>query len=193
MNVLHRTATIVALSVAAACSPKPVPPLAGAAIGAPFALTDQNGKIVRDSDFAGKYLIVYFGYTHCPDVCPTDVQHIGAALRLVEAKDTKLAADIVPIFISVDPVRDTPPVVGKFVAAFHPRLVGLTGKPADVAKIAKGYGVFYQAEKPGPGGGYMVTHSPSGYLMDRDGKPLALLPVEQDPAKIAAEIEKYAS
>lgn len=193
MNVLHRTATILALLLAAACSPKPVPPLAGAAIGAPFALTDQRGRTVRDGDFAGKYRIVYFGYTYCPDVCPTDAQHIGGALRLVEAHDPKLAADIVPLFISVDPARDTPAVLGKFVAAFHPRMVGLTGTPDAIARVAKGYGVFYHAEKPGPGGGYMVTHSPSGFLMDRTGKPLALLPVEQDPDRIAAEIEKYAS
>ena len=168
------------------------PPLAGARIGVPFALTDANGRTVRDTDFAGKYRIVYFGYTYCPDVCPTDVQHIGAAMRLLEKRNPPLAARIVPIFISVDPARDTPQVVGKFVSAFHPRMVGLTGSPAAIAAVAKGHGIFFQAEPAAPGGGYMVTHSPSGYLMDPAGKPLALLPVEKNPEEIASEIEKWA-
>jgi protein SCO1/2 len=168
------------------------PPLAGARIGVPFALTDGDGRTVRDTDFAGKYRIVYFGYTYCPDVCPTDSQHIGAALRLLEERNPALAARIVPIFISVDPARDTPEVVGKFVAAFHPRMVGLTGSAAAIAAVAKGYGVFFQAEPAAPGGGYMVTHSQSGYLMDPAGKPLALLPVEKAPEEIVTEIEKWA-
>ncbi|HEX8413905.1 MAG TPA: SCO family protein, partial [Sphingomicrobium sp.] len=132
--------TILGLALSA-CSPggqqTPVdPPLAGARIGVPFALTDGKGRTVRDTDFAGKYRIVYFGYTYCPDVCPTDSQHIGAALRLLEQRDPALAARIVPIFISVDPARDTPQVVGKFVAAFHPRMVGLTGSAAAIAAVA---------------------------------------------------------
>src|SRR6185369_14158786 len=101
-------------------------PLKGARIGGPFALVDQNGRTVRDSDFAGRYRLVYFGYSYCPDVCPTDLQSIGQAMRQFEKSDPGRAAEVQPIFITVDPERDTPPVLKAYVAAFHPRLIGLT-------------------------------------------------------------------
>ena len=110
-----------------------MPPLKGATMGGPFTLTDQNGRRVSDRDFAGKYRLVYFGYTFCPDVCPVDLQVIGAGLRRFEASDPARAARVQPIFITVDPARDTPAVLRQYVAAFHPRLIGLTGSAEEIA------------------------------------------------------------
>jgi protein SCO1/2 len=161
----------VALPLAACSGPAPPAraPLEGAKIGGPFALTDQNGRKVTDRDFAGKYRIMYFGYTFCPDVCPTDAQNIGAGLRALEASDPALAAKIVPIFVTVDPARDTPAVLKAFVGAFHPRMVGLTGSPEAIDAVAKEFAVYYHKEDPTPGGGYMVDHSRVAYLMDPQG------------------------
>lgn len=167
------------------------PPLAGARIGGPFTLTDQDGRQVSDSDFAGKYRIVYFGYTFCPDVCPVDMQNLGAAMRMLDDSDPKLSASIVPIFITVDPERDTPAVLKQFVGAFYPRMIGLTGSPAAIAKVAKEYAIFYQKQPSSTDGGYMVNHSRQAYLFSPAGKPLALLPVEGPAPGIVAEIERW--
>ena len=175
-----------------AAGPAPSAPLAGAAIGGPFALTDQRGAAVTDRSFAGRYRIMYFGYTFCPDVCPTDVQAIGAGVKLVEQDDAALGARIVPVFVTIDPARDTPAVLRQFVAAFHPRMVGLTGSPVQIASIAKAYAVFYQKGDPAPGGGYLMNHSRQAYLMDPEGKPLALLPQDKGPRAVADEIERWA-
>ena len=111
------------------------PPLAGASLGGPFTLTDQNGRRVSDRDFAGRYRIVYFGFASCPDVCPTDLQTVGAALRAFERSDAERAQRVQPIFITVDPARDTPAVLRDYVANFHPRLIGLTGTESEVAQV----------------------------------------------------------
>ena len=134
---------------------------------------------------------MYFGYTYCPDVCPVDTQNIAAGLKQIERDRPEIGAKIVPVFVTVDPARDTAPVLKQFVAAFHPRMVGLTGTTPQIAAVAKSYGVFYQLKPPGPGGGYLVDHSRSGYLMDPAGKPVALLPVEQSGAAVAAELERW--
>ena len=167
------------------------PPLEGAHIGGPFTLIDQNGHQVTDRDFAGKYRIVYFGYTFCPDVCPVDAQNIGAALRLLEKSDPVIAAKIVPIFISVDPARDTPAVLKAFVSAFHPRMVGLTGSPAAIDAVAKEFVIYHRKGEVTPGGGYMVDHSRVAYLMDPQGKPIALLPQEQSGQAVADEVRRW--
>ena len=174
----------------AAAPPAARAPLAGAAIGGPFALTDQHGRTVTDHDFAGRYRIMYFGYTFCPDVCPTDALAIGSALKLLDKSDPALAARIVPVFVTVDPARDTPAVLGRFVGAFHPRFVGLTGSPDAIARIAKEYAVYY-SKGTQSAGGYLVNHSRTAYLMDPNGKPLALLPTEQGPQAVADEIRKW--
>jgi len=171
-------------------TPPAQPPLAGARIGGPFTLVDQNGRTVTNRDFAGRYRIMYFGYTFCPDVCPTDAQNIGAGLRLLEQRDPALARRVVPIFISVDPARDTPAVLKQFVVAFHPRMVGLTGNPTEIARVAKEYGIFFARGK-GTKDGYLMEHSRQIYLMDPAGKPLALLP-EAPPQALADEIAKWA-
>ncbi|MDI1295228.1 MAG: SCO family protein [bacterium] len=155
--------------------------LAGAKIGAPFTLTNQDGKSVHWDDFKGQYRLVYFGYTYCPDVCPVDLQRIMQAFSRFEQADPTLAAKVQPIFISVDPKRDTPAVLKPYVAAFHPRLIGLTGTPEQIAKVAKDFVVLYNAESAAKGAdGYMVSHSRTPYLFGPDGKPMALVPVD-DP------------
>lgn len=166
------------------------PPLQGARIGGPFTLVDQDGRAFGDRDLAGRYRIMYFGYTFCPDVCPVDVQNLSAGLKRVEATNPALGRRIVPIFVTVDPQRDTPPVLKQFVSNFHPRLVGLTGSPETIAPVAKEFGI-YAARGKGTSGGYLVDHSRQIYLMDPDGKPLALLP-EGPPQAIADEIVKWA-
>jgi protein SCO1/2 len=167
------------------------PPLAGARIGGPFALTNQDGRTVRDTDFAGKYRLVYFGYTFCPDVCPVDVQKLGALMRDLDKTDPALSARIVPIFITVDPERDTPAAIKQFVTAFHPRIVGLTGTPQAIAAVAKAYGVSYGKEPPGPGGGYLVNHMTLTYLMGPKGEPIAYLSRDMTVAQMADEVRKW--
>jgi protein SCO1/2 len=196
--VRARAALLAALLLATspiACSPTAgtggQPPLAGARIGGPFRLTDQNGRTVTQANFAGKYSVVYFGYTFCPDVCPTDMQTLGVALRQFEASDPARAMKVVPIFVTVDPERDTPPVLKQFVGAFHPRMVGLTGTPAAIDAVAKEYAVYHEKQAPAPGGGYMVGHSQVAYLMDPMGKPVALLPVDKTPDAVAAELARW--
>jgi protein SCO1/2 len=173
--------------------------LAGARIGAPFTLTNQDGKTVRWDDFKGQYRIVYFGYTYCPDVCPVDLQRIMQAFSKFEKEKPALAARVQPIFISVDPGRDTPAVLKTYVAAFHPRLIGLTGTPDQIAKVAKDFVVLYNEEKTKGASDYLVSHSRTPYLFGPDGQPIALIPVD-DPAtpeddgapdKVLAALDKW--
>jgi protein SCO1/2 len=178
--------------VLAACSgAAEEPPLKGAAIGGPFTLTDQDGRQVSERDFAGKYRIMYFGFTHCPDVCPTDLAVIGQALRRLEKSDPAKAARVVPVFVSVDPERDSPAVLKEYVAAFHPRLVGLTGTPAQVAAMIKSYGAYGAKAPAESGGGYNVDHSRLAELIGPDGKPIALLPYEKGADAVAAELDRW--
>jgi protein SCO1/2 len=194
-SVSRRPGTLLALLIAlalAACARGPEsPPLEGASMGGPFTLTGQNGRRVSDRDFAGKYRIVYFGYTFCPDVCPVDLQVIGAGLRQFEARAPARAARVQPIFISVDPARDTPQVLRQFVAAFHPRLIGLTGSEAEIAQAARAYRVFYERGEASPGGGYMVNHTRMAVLYGPEGQPIAIVPHDQGPAGVAAELERW--
>lgn len=193
MNMRRLAVTLALLVVGplAGCTQQPSadPPLAGARIGGPFTLTDQDGRTVTDRDLAGRYRIVYFGYTFCPDVCPTDVQNIAAGLRLLEQDDAALAQRIVPVFVTIDPARDTPAVLKRFVAAFHPRLVGLTGSADAIARVAKEYGIYF-ARGAGNADGYLMDHSRQIYLFDPDGKPLALLP-EGPPEAIEKELRRW--
>jgi protein SCO1/2 len=181
-----------------ACSPAvdksaAEPPLAGAAIGGPFTLTDSSGRTVRWSDFDGKYRIVYFGYTYCPDVCPLDMQRLMQGFASYKKEHPELAAQIVPMFISVDPARDTPKVVGEFTHAFSDDLLGLTGSPEQVAQAAKAFAIYYEKGKPNAEGGYLVNHSTQTYLMGRKGEPIALVPIDEGPQAVAESLEKWVS
>ncbi|HEY0043124.1 MAG TPA: SCO family protein [Allosphingosinicella sp.] len=167
------------------------PPLKGAAMGGPFTLTDHNGRPVTDKDFAGKYRIVYFGFTHCPDVCPTDLLQLAQAMKKFEAQDPARAARVQPLFITTDPERDTPAVMKKYSLAFHPRILGLTGTPEQIAAVAKGYAVYYSKGEAQPGGGYSVDHSRILLLSGPDGEPIALLPHDEGPEAIAKELDRW--
>lgn len=184
-------AMLFSLATLAGCGQPQQPPLAGAKIGGPFALTDQNGRTVHDTDFAGKYRIVYFGYTYCPDVCPTDMQKIGQAMRILDKDAPAVSARVVPIFVSVDPERDTPPVLKQFVANFHPRVVGLTGSPEAIAKVAKDYAVYFKKQPVSAGGGYLVDHLAVAFLMGPKGEPIASLPIDKDGEAIAADLRHW--
>ena len=169
-------------------------PLAGAAIGGPFTLVDKNSHTVRWSDFAGSYRIVYFGYTFCPDACPTDIGVAMRGLGLFAKAHPQLADQIRPLFISIDPARDTPKVVGEFAAAFsppgfRPGLIGLTGTPAQVDQAAKAFAAYYARGKT-TSGGYLMDHSRIAYLMGRQGEPIEMLPVDKGDAAVAADLEK---
>jgi protein SCO1/2 len=139
-----------------------------AAIGGPFALTDHTGRAVTDADFKGAHMLVYFGFTFCPDVCPTTLQTVGLALDRLGA----LADRVRPVFVTVDPERDSPAVLGEYVRHFHPRLVGLTGSAAQIAAIAKAYRLYYAEAPASDGGGpddYTMDHSSILYLIGPDG------------------------
>lgn len=166
-------------------------PLAGAAIGGPFELVDKDGKTVRWSDFDGKYRMVYFGYSYCPDVCPLDVARMMQGFAAFQKAEPAMAAQVQPIFISIDPERDTPAVVGEFADAFSDDLLGLTGTPEQVKVAADAFKVYYRRGENAGGGSYLMDHSRAAYLMGRDGAPIALLPVDDTPAAITAELEKW--
>ena len=196
MKKPHVLLSLAALALAlplAACDSAPTepPPLAGAKIGGPFTLVDKAGRTVRWADFAGKWRIVYFGYTWCPDACPTDVGVMMQGFKRFAGQEPAQAARVQPIFITIDPARDTPARVGEFAAAFGPRLLGLTGTQAQVDEAVKAFSAYAVRGKESPGGGYLMDHSRIAYLMDPDGKPIAMLPVDKGPDAVAAELAKW--
>ncbi|WP_121117296.1 SCO family protein [Croceibacterium ferulae] len=169
------------------------PPLAGAEIGGPFELIGEDGQTVRWSDFDGKYRIVYFGYAYCPDVCPNDVNFMMKGFDAFKQQHPELAAKVQPLFITIDPARDTPAVVAEFTKAFSPDLLGLTGTEAQIADTAKKFAIYYQKGEDSAGGGYLMDHSRGAYLMGPDGAPIALLPVERSPDAVATELARWVS
>lgn len=185
MNIRTSITLAMALASLSACSSPPSqtaePPLAGASIGGPFTLVDQDGSAFTERDLAGKYAIVYFGYTYCPDVCPVDLQKLMRGFAAFEQADPAAAARVQPVFISVDPARDTPDVLKAFVASFGPRLIGLTGSDDQIAAVAKAYAASYQKREGSQPDAYLMAHSQIAYLMGPTGDPIALLPLD-DPA-----------
>ncbi|HEY9163120.1 MAG TPA: SCO family protein, partial [Magnetovibrio sp.] len=134
-----------------------------ATIGGPFTLTDSTGKRVTDKDFQGKYMLIYFGYTFCPDVCPTSLSIMAEAL---DALTPEQLAKVTPVFVTVDPERDTPEVMAAYVPNFHPKLVGLTGTLEEVKAAARGYKAYYaKVNEADPDGNYTMDHSSITYLM----------------------------
>jgi cytochrome oxidase Cu insertion factor (SCO1/SenC/PrrC family) len=140
------------------------------AIGGPFHLVDQDGRARSDRDFRGRWMLVYFGYTYCPDVCPTTLQEIADALRGLGVKGT----NVVPVFITLDPARDRPATLRKYLSAFSPRLVGLTGSAEQIAAVASAYREYF-ARHPLPDGNYSVDHASTIYLMAPDGRFAGIL------------------
>ena len=167
------------------------PPLAGAKIGGDFTLTNQDGGRTSEDQFKGQYRIMYFGYSYCPDVCPIDLANIMLGLKQAEKENPALSKKIQPIFISVDPERDTPAVLKQYVSAFHPRLIGLTGSAEEIAAVAEKYLIIYDIRKDESSSEYLVDHSRQAYLFGPDGEPLALLPFDGTPQDVAAEINRW--
>jgi protein SCO1/2 len=150
-------------------------------VGGPFELIDQTGKPRTDKDFRGKLTLVYFGFTYCPDVCPTDLQNIGLALdRLGES-----AERVQPLFITVDPERDTPEHLKDYVPMFHPRLIGLTGNAAAIRSASDAYKVYYAKVPNERGDDYTIDHTAYIYLMGVDGNYIGFFPPGTSPDRLA--------
>lgn len=153
-------------------------------VGGPFALLDQDGRPRTDADFRGRLMLVYFGFTYCPDVCPTDLQAIGLALdQLGPAGD-----NVQPLFVTVDPERDTAAHLKDYVALFHPRLLGLTGDAQAIRDAADAYKVYYAKVPNEAGTDYTVDHTAFIYLMDTEGRYLGFFPPGTPPERIAEMI-----
>jgi protein SCO1/2 len=155
-------------------------------VGGPFTLTDQTGRQRSDAEFRGKLMIVYFGYTFCPDVCPADLMAITQALDALGSA----AEGVQPIFIAIDPERDTKGLAD-YVASFHRSFVGLTGSPEEIRKVANSYKAFYIKVPGERGGDYSIDHAGVIYLMGRNGEYLGFMPPQTDPAKLTEVLRKY--
>ena len=156
-------------------------------LGGPFSLTDQNGETRTDADFRGKLMLIYFGYTDCPDTCPATLAAISKALDDLGSS----ASAVTPIFITVDPDRDTPQQMKAYAANFSPRLVALTGAPSQLEAVEREFRVYAKKEPSDSVSGYLMDHSSFLYLMGRDGKLVRLIPPGEKPADMAADIRKY--
>lgn len=152
--------------------------------GGPFSLVNQDGIPVTDATYRGKYLLVYFGYTYCPDLCPTALQNITETVEELGLKSDDLRV----LFITVDPERDLPAKLKDYVASFHPNIAGLTGAPDQVAAVAKAYGVTYKKAETVDDGNYVMDHTTLMYVLDKSGKPLASMDMEQVDPQIIADI-----
>ena len=158
-----------------------------ASIGGAFTLTDQNGEKVSNTDFSNKLMLVYFGFTNCPMICPTDVAIISQAIN--ELGDN--AEGVQPIFITIDPERDTPEQIKTFLSNFHPSIIGLTGTSDEIASVANAYRIFYKRAEAEDLQEYLMDHSAYMYLMDKDGKYITHFRHDQPFEEIAAGIKKH--
>lgn len=188
---------LVAAAATALCAQEPDPARAARLmddlmwgrghVGGPFELIDQAGHARTDKDFRGKLLLVYFGYTTCPDICPTDLMQIGLAIDKLGA----VGDEVQPIFISVDPGRDTSKVLADYVPSFHRRLIGLTGTAAQIRAVADAYKAYYAKYKPEGGGVYLIDHSGFTYLMDRSGEYLGFFPAGTSADRMVEIIRQH--
>jgi len=158
-------------------------PAQAAVPGGGFSLIDHKGEPSSAASFPGKHLVLVFGYTFCPDVCPTTLASLAAALDLLGEREAALQ----PLFVTIDPERDTPEVLADYVAAFHPRLVGLTGSPEQIRKVARDYRVYY-AKVGTDDADYLVDHSAYIYLIGPDGRTLTYLKHDETPEALAAAL-----
>jgi cytochrome oxidase Cu insertion factor (SCO1/SenC/PrrC family) len=157
-----------------------------ALVGGPFQMIDQDGKPVSDRDLLGRHALLFFGYTYCPDVCPTELQIITASLQLMGDS----ASSIRPVFVSIDPARDTPKALKDYLSNFDPRFLGLTGTDAQVAAMATAYRVYYaKVENRQAPQSYLMDHSSIIYLMAPDGRFLKHFPYTTDAAALAKDIQ----
>lgn len=154
-------------------------------VGGPFRLLDHNGRVVTDANFKGHPFLVFFGFTHCPDICPTALFEMSEVLKRLGLDADKTAA----LFISVDPERDTPEKLKDYVSSFHPRIFGLTGTPAEIEAVAKAYRA-YAKKVPLEGGGYTIDHSAIVYLMDKEGRFVAPFNLKRSAEQAAADLKR---
>ncbi|MGD9924895.1 MAG: SCO family protein [Pseudorhodoplanes sp.] len=164
--------------------PSPVP--APSAIGGPFRLVDQNGAVVTQDDLKGKPSLIFFGFTHCPDICPTALFDMTQVYKALGRDGDKLRA----FFVTVDPERDTPEILKEYLSSFDPRLRGLTGDTAAVAAMEKAYRV-YSKKVPLEAGGYTMDHTALVYLMDKEGRFVAPFNLKRKPEAAATELKRY--
>jgi protein SCO1 len=194
---LAATGLIAGAAFAVMLTGKPSAPPPGTAIvtesgkaevGGPFALTDQTGKRVTEKDFLGRYMLVFFGFTNCPDICPAGLQVMTAALDKLGAK----AEQVTPVFITIDPARDTTEKLAAYAKSFHPKLVTLTGSDTEIAAAVKAYRVYVQkvTDDKNPTS-YTFDHASLFYLMGKDGAFIAPVPHTTDANDIAKTLDKY--
>jgi len=162
------------------------PAFQGATVGGPIQLTDQNGQPFSDQSLRGKPFLVFFGFTHCPDVCPTALFEVSEIMRRLGPDAARAAA----LFISVDPERDTPAVLKEYLSSFNPNLQALTGDPAAIAAVAKAYRVYYK-KVPLEGEDYTLDHTALVYLMDKQGRFVAPFNIKRPPEAAVADLRKY--
>ena len=161
--------------------------LGEAQLGGPFALVDGDGRTRTDADFRGRLMLIYFGYTFCPDVCPTELQTMAQAVELLGDD----AAKVQPLFITVDPERDTPEVMKAYAENFGAGMIGLTGTPEQVAQAARAYRVYYRKATSESATDYLMDHSSIVYLMGRDGRFLTHFSLGTTPEDMAKSIHKF--
>ncbi len=156
-------------------------------IGGPFTLINHKGETVTDASFHGRYMLVFFGYGYCPDVCPTELANLAAAMDYLGPAADKVQ----PVFITVDPARDTPEYLAQYVAHFHPHLIGLTGTEGEIRKVAKAYRVFYAKAPSEKTDEYLVDHSSFVYLMGPGGDYVAMFRHQTDPQEMADAVARF--
>ena len=196
---IARLVFIAAGLTLAACSADPSaqsgypdqPPLAGADIGGPLALQTAGGADYGEAQLAGKWRLVYFGFTFCPDVCPVDMQRMGQVYKRLQAEAPDVAARLQPIFVSVDPARDTPDVAQQFAAGFDPDFVGLSGSEAQVQAAVDEYRVYRAVQPPRDDGYYTVDHSAYVYLVDDKGQAVNFYERADRVDKVVADIRHW--
>ena len=161
-----------------------------ALVGGPFELVDQSGQTRSNADFLGGYMLVYFGYSYCPDVCPTSLADMGQALDILAEEAPEKAERVTPVFITVDPERDTVDAMADYAPHFHERLVALTGSSEQTQAAAKAFRIFYQKVEDDSASDYLMDHTSIIYLMDPEGNYLAHFPHGSTPAAISEGLQK---
>jgi protein SCO1/2 len=199
LNLRKRLAAFACIAALAlsACTSEPAavdpgePPLLGADIGGEFELVNSSGETVRWSDFDGTYRTVYFGYAFCPDFCPNDMAQLTRGFNLLKERAPDKAAQVIPIFITIDPERDTPEVVGEFTSAFSDDLIGLSGSPEQIRTAADVFRIPYSRGREFGDGQYLMNHPTYTMLFNRNGEPVAFIPTDEGPEAVAAELKKW--
>jgi protein SCO1/2 len=194
LTLLLLAAAVLALGAFWLLRPAAAPEgnLAGSAVGGPFTLVDETGRAVTSDTFRGQWRLMYFGFTFCPDVCPVDTAKLAQGLTAFEAADPARAKHVQPIFVSVDPERDTPAALAEFTDSFHPRLLGLTGSRAQVDAALKTFRIYASKVPGATPGSYNFDHLAVIYLMDPEGRPVQFIAGSTaTPEAITAMLQQF--